>query len=297
MAAVVKRIVGAFLIVGALASAAGTVRADESGLNSGFASNLDSRGGALHLTPLDNSALGNSAMSQAFFGDDGRLAVAGSPASGLMVTPRVNLGGGAEWGKGLTYFTPRGNSARIGIAPGSNDVPRSETTMLDTAAFQRNTLFGLSYSQTSFNAIEWALALGLTRSESRDRAALGLAESFALGAQIRYGGLSLGAGRSHAIETGIGEELFRRSLASGYDIGMSYAFDAGAVSVARLHGGTDWLNLGRNDRDTLRLSGRYLFGDIDLRAALAYSDALNSDPTRRFDLTDWALVTGFGLSF
>ena len=138
---------------------------------------------------------------------------------------------------------------------------------------------------------------------SRDTATSGFSESPAggsggLSGRVRISRVSLGSAVAGTLASRAAGEAPGK-IAGGYDLDLSYSFDAGSLSLQRSAGSGDRIVAPWPDRghETTAVSGRYLAGPgLDMTAWLGFSGADRPGAVQS-EFNGWALLTGLRLSF
>jgi hypothetical protein len=204
----------------------------------------------------------------------------------------------------FTPRTPRPGATQLGptglgvVHPGLGD------TLLGTGEAGRGIALGYDHPLDHLaQGMDLSLSAGFASQWSGPGVGGGAApvssDSFGLGGRIGVSGISLGGALAEAWVSGEGTGP-GPAASGGYDLDLTYSFDSGVLSLTRFYGtGRDALGQPTEDPfETLAFWGRYTVGSgLDMMALLAYSDRSEDDPDGPTDGDDWALLTGFRLSF
>lgn len=198
-----------------------------------------------------------------------------------------------------TFFTPRASGMRLGIAPLGDPAGTPESLLIEIPNGRAIMRPGIGVSQTFSNGLELGFGASYSRLSDFESDLLGLSDQVGLDARVSFAGLTFDAAMSRLLSRGIGRELLESGLAEGFGLGVSYDFGPGLVSLSGAHArGGNSLLIDPARRDTVKLSGRYTLSDaLNLSAALSMSDTKKQDETPLLLFNDWALLTGFELSF
>lgn len=196
----------------------------------------------------------------------------------------------------LSHFTPRLSGLALSLPDGQGGLGPSGSGDSGSGV-------GFDYKAGTISGNDVAVTVGAGFA-SRSAPSLGFTEPLrydtaGLGGRVRISRVSLGSAllgtRASRLTAGPGSS----GISGGYDLDLSYSFQAGTLSLQRSVGASEEVLGQRPDRghDTVALSGRYLAGpSLDMTAWVGFSGA-NDRGAVQSEFDGWALVTGLHLSF
>ena len=198
----------------------------------------------------------------------------------------------------LDHFTPRLSGLALTLPDPGDGTHRAGLSGGGSAAGA-----GLDFHPGSLAGQDISVTIGSGFASER-APSLGAADAVTLntagaGARIRISRVSLGSAVFGTRAARFSAAPGVAATAGGYDLDLSYSFDAGSLSLQHSAGmGGHGAGFGQlRQRDIDALSGRYLLGpSLDMTGWVGHGGAGDSQPLQS-DFEGWAMLTGLRLSF
>lgn len=222
--------------------------------------------------------------------------------AGMFRTPRgsanIEVDGGCNDDKRLTYFTPRFSGFQFGASYTANCGTQDANGVATDAAIENFVALGLNFVR-KFDQVDVAISGGYGFGEKPAGNTGDDPQAFIVGTRIGFGGFALGAhygDQYDAIDAagGVSNENW------GLSVGGSYSTGPWGISLVWQHGEREGLNAvsDEDEHDTIELGVKYALGPgVEMRGSVYYVDVEEESGGPGFDNDGFAVVGGMKVSF
>lgn len=216
----------------------------------------------------------------------------------------IEVDGGCNDDKRLTYFTPRFSGFQFGVSYTANCGTQDINGVQGETTIQNTISLGLNF-QRKFDQVDIALSGGFGFGEKPRNNPGDDPKAYVFGARIGFGGFALGAYYGNQYDALSSATIDNENW--GLGVGGSYETGPWGISLTWLHGQREGIvhsiDSSNDTADIVELGVKYALGPgVELRGSIYYADYNSEDNLAKLafgeqDNDGWAVVGGMKVSF